>query len=218
MRPTDNPFVCCGNPHKDQCSDCPMKEWDLIPLEEFEIEVAEAFKAKRIKGPIHLSGGNEYPLIPIFKSISREDWVFSTYRNHYHALLHGIPRDWLMAEIKAGRSMNISSPEHRFVTSAIVGGCLPIAVGVAAALKRQGSPRKVWCFVGDMAATTGAFHEAYQYAMGQDLPITFIIEDNGMSCDSPTAECWGKEQPKEKKHYYRYDRTYPHSGVGAYIF
>lgn len=184
----------------------------------FEKDVAEAFAAKRINGPVHLSGGNEQQLIEIFRDIHRDDWVFSTYRNHFHALLHGIPRDWLMTEILAGRSMNISSPTHRFVTSAIVGGCLPIAVGVAAALKRQGSTRKAWCFVGDMASTTGAFHEAKEYAQRQDLPITFVIEDNGMSCDSPTRECWGRASNKPKVQWIVYERTYPHSGIGANVF
>lgn len=191
-----------------------MTRDDLIA---FEAGVAEAFKAKRISGPIHLSGGNEDKLIALFKDISHEDWVFSTYRNHYHALLHGIPRDWLMAEIISGRSMNIASPEHRFYTSAIVGGCLPIAVGVAAAIKRGDSPRKVWCFVGDMAATTGAFHEATQYANGQKLPIKFIVEHNGMSCDTPTADTWG-DGAFQFPEQYDYKRTYPHSGIGRYVF
>lgn len=192
-----------------------MTKTDLIAFEE---EVAEAFQKKRVKGPIHLSGGNEDALISIFDDIHREDWVFSTYRNHYHALLHGIPRDWLLAEILAGRSMNISSPQHRFFTSAIVGGTLPIATGVAAALKRQESPHKVWCFVGDMAAMSGAFHEAKEYAQRQNLPITFVIEDNGMSCDSPTLECWGRASNRPNVHHITYERTYPHSGTGAYVF
>lgn len=187
----------------------------------FETEVADAFKAKRIKGPVHLSGGNEDQVIEIFKRIQRDDWVFSTYRSHYHALLHGIPRDWLMAEILAGRSMNISSPAHRFYTSAIVGGCLPIAVGVAAALKRQGSPRRVWCFVGDMAKHSGAFSEAFWFAAGHGLPVQLIVEDNGMSVDTPTEECWspvgniGNLCPHEE---YKYERTYPHSGIGHHVF
>ena len=116
----------------------------------FEKRVAEAFERAEIKGPVHLSGGNEDALIDIFKYINEEDWVFSTYRNHYHALLHGIDPDWLFDQIKQGRSMNISAP--RFFTSAIVGGTLSIAVGVAKVL--FGSGRRVWCFVGDMAATT----------------------------------------------------------------
>jgi TPP-dependent pyruvate/acetoin dehydrogenase alpha subunit len=188
---------------------------DLIA---FEKRVAEAFEAKLIKGPIHLSGGNEAQLVELFDLfISRDDWVFSTYRNHLHALLHGVPEDWLWNEILEGRSMNISSPKHRFLTSAIVGGTLPIAVGVAASVKNQG--RSVWCFVGDMAATTGAFHEARTYALGHDLPIRFIVEDNGLSCDSPTDECWGKHQSLEGdgSYRYRYERTWPHNGSGKWV-
>lgn len=194
-----------------------MTRDDLIA---FETEVAEAFKAKQIRGPIHLSGGNEDALIDIFTGIDHGDWVFSTYRNHYHALLHGIPRQWLMDEILAGRSMNISSPEHRFYTSAIVGGCLPICVGVAAALKRHGSSRTVWCFIGDMADTTGACREAVTYAHGFDLPIQFVVENNKMSCDTPTEACWGgdHEFSRWKTRQYTYERTYPHSGIGHYVF
>lgn len=197
-----------------------MTPADLVT---FEREVAEAFTAKRVAGPIHLSGGNEDTLIDIFQHIPREDWVFSTYRNHYHALLHGVPREKVMAQILAGHSMNLSFPEHRFLTSAIVGGTLSIATGVAAALKRQGSTREVWCFVGDMAATTGAFMEARTYAFRQRLPLVLIIEDNGLSCDTPTQEVWGTEAPKSKAgapcaRRYKYTRLYPHAGIGKYVF
>ena len=190
------------------------READLIA---FEKRVADAFQAQRIKGPIHLSGGNEQQLIDIFRNVDPQDWVFASYRNHYAALLHGIDEEWLFEEILAGRSMSIHSPEHHFYSSAIVGGCLPIAVGVAAALKRQGSARKVWCFVGDMAATTGAFLEATVYARGQCLPITFIVECNGMSCDTPTILTWGYGEEEDVRTYV-YERTYPHSGIGKYVF
>lgn len=193
---------------------------DRDELIAFEKEVAAAFAQKRCKGPVHLSGGNEAQLIEIFKDIDREDWVFSTYRSHYHALLHGIPRDWLMQQILDGHSMNIMSPEHRFFTSAIVGGCLPIAVGVAAALKRQGSERKVSCFVGDMTWTTGAFQDAADYAAGHELSINFVVEDNGMSCDTPTMVAWGDTKLAELTtvSIYKYTRTYPHVGLGYNVF
>lgn len=183
-------------------------------LRAFELEVAERFKAKQIRGPIHLSGGNEDRLIEIFREVDPQDWVFSTYRSHFHALLHGIPRDRVMAEIMAGRSMNLCFPEHRFYTSAIVGGMLPIAVGVAAGMNRGRSDRRVWCFVGDMAASGGAWREAVQY--GQNLPITFVVEDNGLSCDSSTGECWGKAGMADVRHY-EYKRQFPHVGVGEFV-
>lgn len=188
---------------------------DLIA---FEQRVAEAFAAKQVKGPVHLSGGNENALIQHFGNIAPHEWVFSTYRSHYHALLHGIPADWLMAEILAGRSMCISSPEHKFHSSAIVGGCLPMAVGVAAAIKRLGKKELVHCFIGDMAARSGAFHEALQYARGHWLLIKFYIEDNGLSCDSPTAQTWGTESPPGYIDGHKYTRIHPHAGIGRYVF
>lgn len=195
-------------------------EYTRTMMIDFEKRVAEAFEAQQIKGPIHLSGGNEWQLINHFLNISPNEWVFSTYRSHYHALLHGIPQEWLFEEIVAGRSMCISSVEHKFHSSAIVAGCLPIAVGVAAALKYQGKHTKemVHCFVGDMAARTGAFHEALQYAKGHWLPIKFYVENNGMSCDTPTLDVWGKERPPGYEDGHEYERTYPHSGIGKFVF
>lgn len=179
----------------------------------FEKRVAEAFEQKLIKGPVHLSGGNEDQLIKIFQGIHPQDWVFSTYRSHYHALLHGISENWLWGEILAGRSMNIHCPERRFFSSAIVGGTLPIAVGVASALKRMNCHRRVWCFIGDMAASIGAFHEAAHYSA--DLPITFIIEDNGLSCNTPTDLCWSRGRTKIER--YCYEREYPHVGIEKWV-
>ena len=66
-----------------------------------------------------------------------------------------------------------------------------------------------------MAATTGAFHEAQRYAAGQSLPIIFVIEDNTLSCDTPTQDCWG-DGSVELLHY-RYERTYPHVGTGKCV-
>ena len=194
----------------------------------FEAEVAAEFERGHIRGPVHISGGNEAALIEIFKDIKSSDWCISTYRSHYHALLHGIPRDKVMAAIMSGRSMNLSFPEHRFLTSAIVGGTLPIAVGIAAALKRQVSERKVWVFLGDMCATTGAFYEATSYACLQVLPVKFVIEDNLLSCDSPTHECWGTAYHgwhensvvatlSNKVLRYGYKRTFPHVGIGKFV-
>ena len=189
----------------------------VAELQAFESEVEAAFIAKSIPGPIHLSGGNEQQLIDIFADIKRDDWVFSTYRNHFHALLHGVPRDVLMAEIMEGRNMNFSSAKHRFFTSAIVGGTLPIATGVAAAIKRRKGRNRVWCFVGDMAATTGAFHEATNYALWNDLPIRFVVEDNDMSANSPTTECWGSDKGICNVERYYYKRKHPHAGASQWV-
>jgi pyruvate dehydrogenase E1 component alpha subunit len=176
-------------------------------LIDFETEVAAKFAAAEIHSPVHFSGGNESALIDLFKTIKREDWVFSNWRSHYHCLLHGVPRARVMADILDGKSMNLNYPEYRVLSSAIVGGTLPIACGVAA------RGHRCWVFVGDMAATTGMFHEAQQYADGHDLPITFVIEDNGLSTNTPTRETWGTAHGCSTVLRYQYQRVYPHVGL-----
>lgn len=167
----------------------------------FEEDIASIFEQGNIKAPVHLHGGNEQQLIDIFSHIKPDDWVFSTHRSHYHALLKGIPKELVKEQILKGNSICLSNREHHFFTSAIVGGILPIAVGVAM------SGATVWCFVGDMAAETGIFHECVKYANGHDLPIHFVVEDNGLSVDTPTDKVWR----------YSYQRTFPHYGSGVYV-
>jgi TPP-dependent pyruvate/acetoin dehydrogenase alpha subunit len=183
----------------------------------FEKRVADAFANKQVKGPVHLSGGNEQQLIEIFKEIHHEDWCITYYRNHFHALLHGVPEEKLFRAICDGHSMTLQFPEHRFFSTAIVGGQLSIAVGIAAAIKRKYCKRKVWCFLGDMASTIGAFHDAERYASCQDLPIKFLIEDNGLSCNSPTWDCWGRGAQYQIVKSYAYERQYPHVGIDRWI-
>jgi len=191
-----------------------MTKEELI---QFSEEIKDLFLAGRIRTPIHLSGGNEAQLIEIFKDISKDDWVFSTYRSHYHALLKGIPSEQLKQAILDGHSMHINSHEHRFFTSSIVGGCLPIALGAAIAIKRQDLREKVWVFVGDMAAEMGIFHECWKYSRRMALPIQFIVEDNGLSVNTPTQEAWGGGYMVGTPPRYTYERIYPHQGVGQWV-
>ena len=114
--------------------------------------------------------------------------------------------------------MNSVAPP--FYASAIVGGILPIAVGLGMAIKRKSENRKVWCFVGDMTAATGGFEEATKYAWSFKLPVTFVIEDNGKSVQTPTKEAWGNSWPYEFRKnviYYKYELTWPHHGSGVYV-
>ena len=93
-------------------------------LIDFETEVKEIYESGKITAPVHLSGGNEDELIKIFEDVDEDDWVFSSWRNHYHALLHGIPRDTLMNQIVRGKSMSVYSTKPKFYSSSIVGGIL----------------------------------------------------------------------------------------------
>ena len=192
-----------------------VKKNDLISFEE---DIKKIYEAGKIKAPIHLSGNNEEQLIKIFKKIKKNDWVFSTWRNHYHALLKGIPKEWLKKEIIAGRSMGINNIKYKFYSSAIVGGILPIALGVAQSIKLKKQKSMVWVFIGDMTFETGTFHECYKFSKNFKLPIKFIIEDNNMSTNSPTNKVWKKKSkvPNDVLKY-SYKRKYPHHGTGGWV-
>ena len=211
-----------------------IKSWTPRRLKAFEKRVAEAFLDKQIKAPVHLSGGNEKQLIDIFKDVRPGDWVFSSWRSHYHALLKGIPEEWVFAEILAGRSMYLMNAEHRLLCSSIVGGILPIACGVAYGIKRRNEEaiargycgdwlldEKVWVFVGDMTARTGIFCEFLSYCEGHKLPVVVVIEDNGLSTNTPTEVVWGGKQEYRPEYvkliHYSYTRTWPHVGIHQHV-
>ena len=190
----------------------------------FEERVKETFLEAKIRGPIHLCDPSQAePLIKIFRDIRPQDWVFASWRSHFHALLKGIPVEWLYEEICAGRSMMIHSQEHRFLTSAIVGGIMPIALGVALGIRRKypeysrGWPERVWCFIGDMTVRTGIAHEVLEYAHGWGLPLTVVVEDNGLSTNTPTMATWGEGKSGFNHRYYVYERKVPHTGIDQWV-
>ncbi len=201
-------------------------------LIDFETEIGGLFNQGLIKAPIHLYSGNEDFIIDIFKEINvEEDWVCCTWRNHYQGLLKNIPSDLLKSKILRGKSMVMNLPEYKFICSSIVGGIPSIAAGIALSIKLQNKKNRVWCWVGDMSAETGAFHEAYKYSLNYDLPITFIVEDNQKSVCTPTPTIWQRDQPyfieskytggilrQDKLYYYQYSNTkYPHAGAGQRV-
>ena len=195
-----------------------MKAKELI---DFELKVASAFNAARIKAPIHLHGNNEDQLINIFKNINKEDWIFSSWRSHYHCVLKGVPEDILLRDIIKGKSITLIYPEYHIYTSAIVGGIIPIALGTALALKQPNSSEKVFLFMGGMTSETGAAHEAHKYAVSNDLPITFILEVNHKSVCTNTLEAWKLKEyslmEKEKVISYVYELPWPHAGAGKRV-
>lgn len=202
--------------HEDRWVDGNWSEQDLI---NFEDDIIKHWEGGEIRGPIHLSNGNEKELIKIFSKIGIEDWVFSTWRSHYHALLHGMEPSVLKQKILDGKSITIVDKESKFYASAIVTGTLPIALGVAKALKLQNSSNKVWVFLGDMAFESGIFYEVHKYARNYDLPLYFVVEDNGVSTNTPTLDTWGGIQREipEDVIYYKYESKYPHYGTGKWV-
>lgn len=193
-----------------------MTREDLIKFEDF---IGKLYEEGKIKSPIHLAGckygKQEKFLLNLYKKIDKKkDWIFCTWRSHYHWLLFDKNPQELLQQILDGHSMHIFG--ERFFTSAIVGGIAPIAVGVALAKKMKGEDGHIWCFLGDMAYTSGIALESVRYASGFNLPITFIVEDNGLSVETSTKEVWGKKREKNVI-IYTYKRKFPHAGIGKYV-
>ncbi len=132
-------------------------------------------------------------------------------------------KDVLKKDIIDGKSITLCYPEFKIYSSAIVTGNIPIATGTAFDIKRKGMGNHVWCFVGDMTSETGTFYENHKYAVNHDLPITYIIEDNGKSVCSDTLAVWNIEELSYSKQdipkviYYKYETKYPHAGSGKRI-
>ena len=187
-------------------------------LIDFENLIVKHWEEGKIRGPIHLSNGNEEQLIEIFKRIKTSDWVFSTWRSHYHALLKEVPTDWIEEEILKGKSITLCNIDEKFYSSAIVGGTLSIALGVAMGIKQKGSDENVFVFVGDMSFESGIFYEVHKYARNFDLPLVFVEEDNAVSTYTPTEATWNvkREIPSDVIHY-TYKSKYPHYGSGKWV-
>ena len=210
------------------------KKSDTVPsmnitkedLVSFEKEIADVFATGAIRAPVHLRAGREDPLIEIFRKhkIGDDDYVFGFWDSHELALLKGVPREELKQAILDGKSISLCFPQYKFLCSGIVGSLMGTAVGVAWALKHQNQKGRVFLFCGDMSSETGIFHESVKYALNFDLPVTFVVCDNGLSVMTNTREVWGSADPwfkgtkyESKIIYFKYSNGYPHSGLGKLI-
>ena len=186
----------------------------------FEDDIAAEFNAGNIPYPVHLTSGNELQLIKVFQSIQPNDWMLGTWRSHYHCLLKGVPRETLKAAIMDGESIALSFPKYRVLCSAIAGGMIPTAVGLGLGIRRLGGNEQVHCFIGDMVAESGAAHENMKYAKNHNLPVRWIVEDNGLSVCTDTVKVWNGTSNFDRRlriTYYQYRSKYPHAGAGERV-
>ena len=161
---------------------------EMLRIRRFEEKTVELYSRGAIRGFLHLSIGEEAVAVGAVQALRPEDAIVSTYREHGHALARGMPMTVLMAELygKAtgcsrgrGGSMHFFDEKRRFYGGyAIVGGGLPIAVGLALADTLQDRRRVTVCFFGDGAVAEGEFHEAMNLAALWRLPVLFICENN----------------------------------------
>jgi pyruvate dehydrogenase E1 component alpha subunit len=161
---------------------------EMLRIRRFEEKAAEMYSLQKIHGFLHLYIGEEATGVGTMQAFTPEDAIVATYREHGHALARGIPSTVLMAEMfgKAtgcshghGGSMHFFDATRRFYGGyAIVGGGLPIAVGLALADKLRNQQRVTACYFGDGAVAEGEFHESLNLAALWKLPVVFLCENN----------------------------------------
>ncbi len=161
---------------------------EMIRIRRFEEKCAELYTLEKIRGFLHLYIGEEAIAVGVMEALSPEDAVVATYREHGHALARGISMAAVMAEMYGkqegcsrgrGGSMHIFDAATRFYGgNAIVGGGLPLAVGLGLADKMQGHSRVTTCFFGEGAVAEGEFHESMNLAALWNLPVLFACENN----------------------------------------
>ena len=160
----------------------------MLRIRRFEEKSAELYTLGKIRGFLHLYIGEEAVAVGSMEALTADDSIVATYREHGQALARGIPAGALMAEMygKAngccrgrGGSMHFFDVARRFYGGhAIVGGGLPVAVGLALADRMQMRPRVTACFFGDGAVAEGEFHESLNLAALWRLPVLFLCENN----------------------------------------
>jgi pyruvate dehydrogenase E1 component alpha subunit len=160
----------------------------MVLIRQFEEKAVEMYSAGKIRGFLHLYIGEEAVAAGVMPVLSDADNVVATYREHGHALARGVPAGAIMAEMFGrtngcsrgrGGSMHLFDAARRFYGGyAIVGGGMPIAVGLALADRLQGRPQITACFFGDGAVAEGEFHESLNLAALWRLPVLFLCENN----------------------------------------
>ncbi|MDP4284305.1 MAG: pyruvate dehydrogenase (acetyl-transferring) E1 component subunit alpha [Bacteroidota bacterium] len=162
--------------------------YQMMLIRRFEEKAAELYSKEKIRGFLHLYVGEEAVAVGVINSLSTDDNILCTYREHGHALVRGISPGAIMAEMygkKEGCSMGRGGSMHLFDKkikffggNAIVAGHLPVAVGMALAAKKQKKNEITCCFFGEGAAAEGEFHEAMNLAALWQVPVLFVCENN----------------------------------------
>src|SRR4029077_13206394 len=184
---------------------------EMLLIRRFEEKTAEMYQAAKIGGFCHLNIGEEATIVGAISSLRPQDYVYSTYREHGHAIAKGVDPNAVMAELFGketgtsrgrGGGMHLFSQEDRFYGGyAIVGQALPIACGSAYAINYEEKDEVVMSIFGDGATNIGAFHESLNVAKLWHLPIVFVCVNKlyGMGTAvnraSAVTEIWKKACP-----------------------
>jgi TPP-dependent pyruvate/acetoin dehydrogenase alpha subunit len=166
--------------------------YDMLRIRKIELEIAKRYPEGQMRCPVHLSVGQEEAAVFVASTMGPDDLMVSTHRGHAHYLARGGSLRGLLCELygKAdgcsrgqGGSMHLVDWSVGFAGStSIVGGTIPVGVGLAFAKKLKGEPGKVVICIGDAAVEEGVFHESHNFALLHDLNVLFFIENNYYSC------------------------------------
>ncbi len=161
---------------------------EMLRIRRFEEKCSELYQQEKIRGFLHLYIGEEAIAVGVMQALAPDDAIVATYREHGHALARGLAMNPVMAEMYGkqegssrgrGGSMHIFDAAMRFYGgNAIVGGGLPLAVGLALADKMRARPNVTVCFFGEGAVAEGEFHESLNLATLWRLPVLFVCENN----------------------------------------
>lgn len=162
--------------------------YQMMLIRRFEEKSAELYTKEKIRGFLHLYVGEEAVAVGVINTLSADDNILCTYREHGHALSRGIDAGMIMAEMYGkqegcsrgrGGSMHLFDAKTKFYGgNAIVAGHLAMAVGMALASKKQKKNNITVCFFGEGAAAEGEFHEAMNLAALWSVPVLFVCENN----------------------------------------
>ena len=175
----------------------------MVLIRLFEDRCSEHYSRGNIKGFLHLYTGEEAIAVGTISCLDDHDYVITHYRDHGHALARGIEPQFVMSELfgkSTGTTGGIGGSMHIFDASknfagghAIVGGQLPIGIGLAYAAKYKNTGAITLCFLGDGALNEGEFHESMNLAALWKLPIVFICENNLYGMGVPVEEAVAKK-------------------------
>src|SRR5512141_2285184 len=161
----------------------------MLLIRRFEERASQQYQAQKIGGFCHLYIGQEAVVAGAIAAVRDDDYIITAYRDHAHALARGTTANACMAELFGketgcsrglGGSMHFfDKRNHMYGGHAIVAAHIPLAVGLAFAIKYRGEDRVTLCYFGDGAINQGAFHEALNLAGLHKLPCIFMVENNG---------------------------------------
>jgi pyruvate dehydrogenase E1 component alpha subunit len=177
----------------------------MLLIRRFEEQSGRLYMQGKINGFLHLYIGEEAIAVGAISSLRDDDYIITHYRDHGHALARGVHPNLIMAELMGkvtgtsggkGGSMHIFDVSRGFMGGhAIVGGQMPLAAGLALAIKYRNEDRAVLCVFGDGAVNEGSFHETLNLASLWKLPIVFLLENNlyGMGTHIERTRAGGKD-------------------------